>query len=579
MAARQAHARSALCGIALILLVAGCAPGGATTGPAAAPADIPPSQARPLVIFIRVEPASVATRGLVQTGAALRIPFLMFNALPTRSDAQGAPLPELLASLPALNTDSWRVFPDGTMETTYTLRPNLTWHDGEPLTSADFVFAWRVYSSPDLGFASHAPLPAISEVAALDRARFMIRWKVLYPDADTLSELDRELPPLPQQLLGPAFDRMATTGRESFASHPFWGPQYVGLGPYRLQQWEAGSYIDAVRFEGYVFGAPKVPRVQLRFSADQNVVVASLLAGEAHVATANALAQNPEALTQQWDRTKQGSVLQFPSSLRYAGFQLRPDFANPRAILDSRVRKAIAHAVDRQALSDAVYGGQMIFADTPVWTGSAWGAAMDASVPTYPLDLRASENLMNQAGVNKGSDGLYRWPEGRLSFELATTEDPDSIRELLVLADRLGAAGLDVQQRVIPAALAQDGQLRATFPTIQLIGTYLGQPALDRLASAEIPAAGNRWLGGNRGGWSSREFDQLLSTFNTTLDHGERVNLVRQMLRIFGDEVPWITLLFRATSFAYVAELKGPALTAPESDVGWNIYQWEFQSR
>ena len=55
------------------------------------------------------------------------------------------------------------------METTYRLRPNLTWHDGAPLTAEDFVFSWRVYANPDLGLSSHAPIPAISEVTAIDR--------------------------------------------------------------------------------------------------------------------------------------------------------------------------------------------------------------------------------------------------------------------------------------------------------------------------------------------------------------------------------------------------------------------------
>ncbi|HEY3116697.1 MAG TPA: hypothetical protein VGK54_08150, partial [Chloroflexota bacterium] len=104
------------------LVVTACSPSRTTTtGSETAPPEIPPSQARPLVVFIRIEPASVAIRAFTQTGAALRTPFLMFNALAARPDAKGQPQPELLTSLPALNTDSWRVFPDGTMQTIYTL--------------------------------------------------------------------------------------------------------------------------------------------------------------------------------------------------------------------------------------------------------------------------------------------------------------------------------------------------------------------------------------------------------------------------------------------------------------------------
>src|SRR5437773_2291725 len=134
--------------LAVVLL--GCSPSRTTTdGLEAAPPEVPPAQARPLVIFIRIEPASVATRAFTQTSAALRTPFLMFNALAARPDDKGQPQPELLTSLPSLNTDSWQVFPDGTMQTTYTLRPNLTWHDGAPLTADDFAFAYHVYASPD----------------------------------------------------------------------------------------------------------------------------------------------------------------------------------------------------------------------------------------------------------------------------------------------------------------------------------------------------------------------------------------------------------------------------------------------
>src|SRR2546430_12749011 len=54
---------------------------------------------------------------------------------------------------PELGTDTWRVAADGTMETAYRLRGQLAWHDGAPLTSDDFVFAWQVYATPELGLS------------------------------------------------------------------------------------------------------------------------------------------------------------------------------------------------------------------------------------------------------------------------------------------------------------------------------------------------------------------------------------------------------------------------------------------
>ncbi|HEY3117692.1 MAG TPA: ABC transporter substrate-binding protein [Chloroflexota bacterium] len=531
-----------------------------------------------MVIFVRSEPTSVATRPFLQRSASLRTTQRVFNALPSLQDGRGLPpQPELLASLPALNTDSWKVFPDGRMQTIYTLRPNLTWQDGVSLTADDFVFAWRVYASPELGFAGQPPMSVISDVATSDREHFVIHWKGPYPDADALSQDGRELPALPQHILGSAFEQVATSGRDSVANHPFWSQQYVGLGPYRIQRWEVGSFIDAVRFERYVLGAPKIARIQLRFSSDQNVVMASLLAGEAHAATESSIPNYPEALMQQWDRTRAGRVFSWPSSYRAMMLQLRPELANPRAILAPRIRKAIAYAVDKQAVSDAVYAGQAVFADTPVWKGSAWGGAIDDSIPVYPMDPRASENLMNEVGFNKGSDRFYRATDGQLTLEIATTESPDAIRELPVMADRLQAAGYHVEQRVIAAALSQDGQLRSTFPAVQITGTFMGEVGLEGLSSTQIPTPSNRWIGLNRGGWASPDFDGLLDTFKVTLAHGDRLAVMRQMLRAYGESLPWISLFFPAQAFAQVTELKGPAPVVPEASVAWNIYEWEFR--
>src|SRR5437867_6102729 len=126
MSPRHSLAKAGGLLVALSTLVA------CSTVPAAnnstASVDALPAHARPLVMFVRVEPTSIAMRALVQPGASLHATLRIFNALPALLDDRGVPHPELLASLPTLNSDTWQVFPDGTMRTTYTLRSGLTWH-------------------------------------------------------------------------------------------------------------------------------------------------------------------------------------------------------------------------------------------------------------------------------------------------------------------------------------------------------------------------------------------------------------------------------------------------------------------
>src|SRR5688572_19350293 len=132
------------------LLIAACAPAQTPTrqeGSAAAP-----RVQRTLVIVVGAEPPSLAAKALEHIpNPRADYAALFLNASLAYMDEHGSPHAFLAAALPELNSDTWRLFPDGRMETTYRLKPNLTWHDGRPLTADDFVFAWQVYSVPEFG--------------------------------------------------------------------------------------------------------------------------------------------------------------------------------------------------------------------------------------------------------------------------------------------------------------------------------------------------------------------------------------------------------------------------------------------
>src|SRR4051794_37414928 len=101
-----------------------------------------------LVMTARAEMPSLSARPVRDFGLGGRSTVSLFSRGLAIKDASGTSQPYLAERLPVLNTDSWRVFQDGGMETTYRLRPNLTWHDGSPLTSEDFKFGWTVYRVP-----------------------------------------------------------------------------------------------------------------------------------------------------------------------------------------------------------------------------------------------------------------------------------------------------------------------------------------------------------------------------------------------------------------------------------------------
>ena len=165
-----------------------------------------------------------------------------FNATLMIRDGQGAPQPQLAQALPQLNSPTWRVNADGTMETIYELKPNLTWHDGAPFTAEDLVFAWQVHRDPrygpTVGTPGAPPDSLMEDAAAPDPLTFVVRWRQPYPYAGLLSE---DFRPPPRHLLEPPYQQVTP---EQWDNLPYWTKAYVGLGAYRIDQWEPGAFVE-----------------------------------------------------------------------------------------------------------------------------------------------------------------------------------------------------------------------------------------------------------------------------------------------------------------------------------------------
>jgi len=125
-----------------IALAAACAPAGPGGSSSDQLRSATVDQSRTLRIVARVEAEDLTGSG----GASkVEIPQRMFTAGLSATDHREVAYPVLAERLPQLHTDAWKVLPDGKMETTYRLRAGLTWHDGAPLTTDDFVFALRAF--------------------------------------------------------------------------------------------------------------------------------------------------------------------------------------------------------------------------------------------------------------------------------------------------------------------------------------------------------------------------------------------------------------------------------------------------
>jgi peptide/nickel transport system substrate-binding protein len=555
--------------------VLACSPSAAPT-PERSTAPSAPQAAGPsrtMVMIARGEPGSLAVKTLTAAGGVGNANPL-FNATLDHADERGTPSPYLIEALPVLNSDTWRVFPDGRMETTHRLRSNLSWHDGTALSAEDFVFAWRVYATPSLGAAASVPISMMDEIVAPDDRTVVIRWRQPFPDAATLRETFQALP---RHILQAPFQQ---ADPESFANHPFWTHEYVGLGPYRLERWEPGTAIESRAFAGHALGQPQIERLSLIFMADPNTALARLLSGDAHIAIDAFLMYEQGAILQrEWAPRNGGTVLYSPILYRNSHIMLRPEMVSTRALLDVRVRRALAHAVDKHGVNEALMGGTAIVTDSLLSPLADYYPAVDRAIMKYPYDLRRSQQLLEEAGLTRGGDGFYLDPSGEaFRLDVRTLANPQHESENAIIVESFRRVGLNAAGVVFPIAQLRDGQAVSTFSGLHSTGASGGDRDMGRYSSEAIPKPENRWQGNNRGAWSNPQYDALYETYNSTLERSRQIEQLVEMERIFTTELPAIPHFYSPIVTPHVAALKGPvARTTRDAVETVHVHRWEWQ--
>ncbi len=526
-------------------------------------------------MVMRSEPGSIAGTILIPTGITTTTQRRLFNAGLMIEDGDGKYRPYLAEAAPTLNTDSWRVTPDGRMETSYKLRPNLTWHDGQPLTAEDFVFARQVYSNENYGLARSVPHSLMDEVVAVDPQTVLIKWAQLNPDA---GELDAEdFAPLPRTVLGPVFERE----RENLPNNAFWTTEFVGAGPYRIEKWEPGAYIEAVAFPGHAWGRPKIERLRLTWAADFNATLAHLLAGEADMPIDDSIrVEQGLVLERDWSARNGGTIEYRPKLPRFVQVQHREQYANPQAVRDVRVRRALAHAMDKSIINENLFEGKGVLTDSLIYPSLGYSPQVDQAVAKYPFDGRRTEALMTEAGFRKGGDGFYVAPTGgRLNLEIRNIQSAQNDAERSIISDGWRRAGFEVEEDVFTPVQTRDGQALGTFRSLSVTSASAQREGLNLqdFTINGISRPESRWTGQNRGGWVNESYDRAVQTFLTELDPNARNAAVVQAAKILSEDLGVIPLYFNPGVTAYISGLRGPNTKAADAEFSWNIHEWELR--
>jgi ABC-type transport system substrate-binding protein len=243
------------------------------------------------------------------------------------------------------------------------------------------------------------------------------------------------------------------------------------------------------------------------------------------------------------------------------------------------MRRGIQHTVDRESAMEATTGGRGLVTYTITSPQSPKFAALDEASFRRPFDLRAAQQWFEEAGMTRGSNGMYFGPDGQPArLEVAAEAGPISQRDNAILVDGLRQAGIDAFPNLFPLAQARDNQFRALRPG--LAQSSLPGRALSKFISAEVPRPENRWGGDVRGGWTNPEYDRLWQAYDTSLDAAERLRTIGQMERLIADDVVGFPTYFTVLLNAYSSAVKGVNIRMLP-DAGFGLHRvdtWEWSA-
>jgi peptide/nickel transport system substrate-binding protein len=221
---------------------------------------------------------------------------------------------------------------------------------------------------------------------------------------------------------------------------------------------------------------------------------------------------------------------------------------NDPVLRDRRVRQAIACAMDRQAIVDAIWRGQAKLADTLLPAGH-WAAAEPAQLAQYPHDVKRAERLLDEAGFHPGPGGI------RLHITLKTSTDEATRLMATVLQQQLREAGIQLDLRAAEFGTFYADVTRGAFQMYAL--RWIGSnedPDIFRYtySSGAFPPKG-----ANRGRYSNPRVDSLLTAAAKETDQKKRRAEYVEVQKILAEDLPGIPLWYPNNEVIHSTRIDG----------------------
>jgi len=483
--------------------------------------------------------------------------------------------PQLAEAVPTLDNGQWKLQPDGGMELTWRLKPNLTWHDGAPFTSDDLLFTAQVMQDKEVGVVRTPTYNLIDHVEAPDPRTVTVFWKQPYINANTMFSMaaaNSLMVPMPKHILEGPYNESKATLHEN----PYFLSQFIGTGAYRMKQYsDTGLVLEA--WNGYVFGRPKIDEIGVRWVTDPNTYVANILAGTADLTVGPGLTvEQALLLKNQWNAGRVDTLFRF-------WIRMNPQLmdADPAAIYDLRFRQALTYAMDRQAMVETLQAG--IAPVAHVWLNPTHPLfkEVEPSIVKYEFDPRRATQLIEEMGFRKdAATGTYRDGSGQpLTVEMRALESLDiQVKGMLSVADYWKRLGVGVETVAIPRQRETDRAYRSTFPGFEVTRFNTDVDRLSSYHSTMIPTKENNYAGQNRSRYPSPELDGLIDRYFSTIQLPARTQILGQVVHQVSEQLI-VMGMFHDPEYAVVSNrmVNVAGAKGDLAPVAWNVQDWDMK--
>lgn len=532
--------RALAAGLGAAALLAPMAWIGASAEESGSPSPVPISAAAPFTVGITTDVDSLNPfTGIV--AESYEMYQLMYPTLTTPSVDDFSAVGDL--------AESWQESADQTTWT-YKIRAGLTWSDGVPLTARDAAYSFNRIINGDYEQTNYGGYVAnITKAEAPDDTTLVLTVKQPTP-----LMLNLAVYILPEHI----WSEIDSSEVKKYANEPEDGEPIVGAGPYVLVERQKGQFIRFQANPAYYKGKPAIDELVFRVYQNPDAVAQALRKGEIDFTN--------DLQSSVFDAIKDEPGITGVTAAYYGfneiGFNAGAALADGTpigdghpALTDKRVRQALNHAIDREALVRTVLAGK----GTP---GSTVIPPLYANLHLQPetlldYDPERAGQLLDEAGYPLGPDGKRLDKDGSdLTFRLlGRQESQQSQQTVQFVKGWYEDLGLTIDTRIVSEDTLIELNGEGRFDIFEW--GWVVEPDPDyqlstfTCAQRSSEEAGVIYAGLSDSHFCNEQYDELYAQQAVETDVAARAEIVKQMQQILYDEAPYAVTFYYDLLQAY----------------------------